>query len=47
MEALMVMLVMLMLMPTDAPADNAAATDQYVGPVGLVCLLYTSPSPRD
>ena len=32
----MVMLVMLILMPTDAAADNAAATDQYVGPVGLV-----------
>ena len=32
----MVMLVMLMLMPTDAPADNAPATDQYVGLVGLV-----------
>ena len=32
----MVMLVMLILMPTDAAADNAAATDQYVGPVDLV-----------
>ena len=30
------MLVMLMLMPTNATANNAAATDQYVGPVGLV-----------
>ena len=27
---------MVMLMPTDAAADNAAATDQYVGPVDLV-----------
>ena len=32
----MAMLVILMLMPTDAPAHNAAATDQYVGLVGLV-----------
>ena len=32
----MVMLVMLMLMPTNAAADNAPATDQYVGLVGLV-----------
>ena len=30
------MLVMLMLMPTNAAADNAAATDQNVGLVGLV-----------
>ena len=30
------MLVMLMLMPTNAAANNAAATDQYVGLVGLV-----------
>ena len=37
MEALMVMLVMLMLMPTNAAANNAAATDQYVGLVGPVC----------
>lgn len=30
------MLVMLMLMPTNAAADNAAATDQYVGLAGQV-----------
>ena len=30
------MLVMLMLMPTNDAANNAAATDQYVGLVGLV-----------
>ena len=30
------MLVMLMLMPTNAAAHNAAATDQYIGLVGLV-----------
>ena len=30
------MLVMLMLMPTNAAADNAAAKDQYVGLAGQV-----------
>ena len=47
----MVMLVMLILMPTDAAADNAAATDQYVGPVDLVgpmgSYLLTSSCFRD
>ena len=32
----MMMLVMLILMPISAAADNAAATDPYVGPVDLL-----------
>ena len=35
----MVMLLMLILIRTDTAADNAAATDQYVGPVDLVGLM--------
>ena len=35
----MLVMLMLMLMPTNAAADNASATDQYVGLVGPLGLL--------
>ena len=42
--ALAVVIALRVLPPMNAPAQSAAATPT---PVVTVCLLYTSPSPRD